>query len=259
MIILNTEFGAGARLFVAIALFPVHYRSDPSVVSDSSPLSVTMSLLAIFSDVHGNVRNLEYALTYLQSRGIDSYLQLGDLGVEPLPLLDGLPVRHVFGNWEVSGLSRFPRERQPEVATWPAHRSGKTWVAAHASPVFPAQCTDLAATRRYMAEHRPRWMRLFPSLLHDENAIWSAIAELEAQDRLVAFHGHTHVQAVQQLGEDNRLRRIAGPVIELLPNTRTLIGVGSLGEPRDGRALRCVLFDAETAQVELVTIPDPSV
>lgn len=213
-----------------------------------------MSLLAIFSDVHGNVHHLERALSYLQSCGVDGYLQLGDLGVEPLALLDDLPVQHVFGNWEVSGLTHFPPERQLEVVAWPAHYSGKTWIAAHATPAFPAQCSDLAATRRYMAEHRPRWLQLFPSLLHDENAIWAAIAALEEQNRLVAFHGHTHVQAVQQLGKDNRLRRIVGPVIELPPGTRTLIGVGSLGEPRDGRDPRCVLFDTETLQVELVAI-----
>lgn len=60
-----------------------------------------MSLLAIFSDVHGNAHNLEYALTYLQTRGVDAYLQLGDLGVEPLPLLDDLPVQHTFGNLDL--------------------------------------------------------------------------------------------------------------------------------------------------------------
>lgn len=218
-----------------------------------------MPLLAIFSDVHGNVRNLEYTLTYLQSRGVDNYLQLGDLGVESLLLLDSLPVQHTFGNWEVSALSLFPLERQPIVEAWPALIFGKTWVASHATPSFPSQCSDLAATRRYMAEHRPRWMQLFPSLLHDENAIWSAIAELAAQDRLVAFHGHTHVQAAQQFGVDHRLRRMAGPVVDLPPGTRTLIGVGSLGAPRDGGDLRCVLFDTETTQVELIAIPAPDV
>lgn len=214
-----------------------------------------MTLFAIFSDVHGNVRNLEYALSYLQSRGVDRYLQLGDLGAEPLPILDGLPVRHTFGNWEVSSLSLFPPERQPSVAAWPALIAGETWVASHATPSFPAQCVDLASTQRFMAENSPRWMQLFPSLLHDDSAVWSAIGTLEAQDKRVAFHGHTHVQAVQRFDQDNRLQRISGPIVDFPPGTRTLIGVGSVGVPRDGDALRCALFDTEADQVELLAIP----
>ena len=213
-----------------------------------------MTLYAIFSDVHNEVRNLERVLAYLAGRQVDAYLQLGDLGARPLPLLDDLPIQHTFGNWEVSQLHKFPPERQPAVAAWPARLTGPGWIASHASPVFPPECSDLAATQRYMARHRPRWMQLFPSLLHDENAVWAAFAELGAQERRVAFHGHTHVQAVQQLDGDNRLRRLQGPIIRLAPDALTLVGVGSAGVPRDGNALRCVLFDDQTFEIELLAI-----
>ncbi len=215
---------------------------------------IAMTVYAIFSDVHNEVDNLEKTLDYLASRQVDFHLQLGDLGVQPLPLLDPLPVHHVFGNWEVSQLHRFPPQRQPEVAAWPARIGGDGWLAAHASPVFPPECTDLAATQRYMARHRPRWMQLFPSLLHDKQAVWAAFAELAAQERQVFFHGHTHVQAVQQLDADNRYRRLTGPIIQLDPDALTLVGVGSAGIPRDGAALRCVLFDDEVFEIELLSI-----
>lgn len=214
-----------------------------------------MTIYAVFSDIHNEVDNLERTLAYLASRQVDRYLQLGDLGARPLPLLDQLPVQHTFGNWEVSQLHKFPPERQPEVAAWPPRLTGPGWIASHASPVFPPECTDLAATRRYMARHRPRWMQLFPSLLHDEKAVWSAFAELGAQRRRVAFHGHTHVQAVQQLDADNTYRRLKGPIIQLAPDTLTLVGVGSAGVPRDGNALRCVLFDDDAFEIDLVAIP----
>lgn len=215
-----------------------------------------MTIYAIFSDVHDRDDRLERALTYLAGRQVDIYLQLGDLGPSPLPLLDPLPVRHTFGNWEVSQLHRFPPERQPEIAAWPARLQGHGWLAAHASPIFPPECTNLAATQRYMAQHRPRWMQLFPSLLHDEDAVWAAFAELGAQKRRVFFHGHTHVQAVQQLDPDNRYRRLQGPIIQLHPDALTLVGVGSVGVPRDGNALRCVLFDDEAWEVEMVGIKE---
>ncbi|HEY80071.1 MAG TPA: metallophosphoesterase family protein [Caldilineae bacterium] len=215
-----------------------------------------MTIFAIFSDVHDRRDRLERALGFLATREVDRYLQLGDLGPSPLALLDPLSVRHTFGNWEVSQLHHFPPERQPEIAAWPAQWRGEGWLAAHASPLFPSECTDLTATRRYMAQHRPRWMQLFPSLLHDEKAVWAAFAELGRQGRRVFFHGHTHVQAVQQLDPDNRYRRLQGPIIRLHPDALTLVGVGSVGAPRDGNALRCVLFDDEAWEVELVGIED---
>ncbi len=213
-----------------------------------------MAIYAILSDIHNKTSHLETVLAYLAGRQVDAYLQLGDLGPRPLPLLDSLPARHVFGNWEVSQLRKFSPKRQPEVATWPAQLTGPGWIASHASPVFPPECTDLTATRRYMAQHRPRWMQLFPSLLHDEKAIWAAFAELGVQKRRVAFHGHTHVQAVQQLDADNVHRRLKGPIIPLAPDALTLVGVGSAGVPRDGAALRCVLFDDEAWEIELVGV-----
>lgn len=239
-------------MFAPACTFPYTLRR-PSIPR-ICPLQTAM-LLALLSDVHGNTRALAHTLDYLAGRGVDLYLQLGDLGPEPLPLFAVLPARHIFGNWEVSGLDQFPPALRPQVAQWPALESGDAWVATHATPAFPSACDTLAATRRYMQAHRPRWMQLFPSLLHDEAAIWAALAALEAQDRLVAFHGHTHVQAVQRLQEDSRLVRMAGPHITLPPGTRTLVGVGSIGVPRDGNRSRCVLFDTAAREIELISVP----
>lgn len=213
-------------------------------------------LLALISDVHNNVRDLDRSLRYLQGRGVDGYLQLGDLGVDPLRLLDGLPVQHIFGNWEVSGLPAQPSGRWAEIAAWPARLAGPAWLAAHASPVLPEGCTSTLATRQYMTSQQLRWMQVFPSLLHDRRAIDAAFAYLAATNSLVAFHGHTHVQAVQQLGPDGSLRRLAEPLFSLPPGTRTLVGVGSIGVPRDGLNPRCVLYDTSLAEVELITIPE---
>ena len=212
-------------------------------------------LYAIFSDVHGNARDLERALAYLQKRGVEGYIQLGDLGREPYSLLKGLPVLHTFGNWEVSSLAHMSESYRREVANWPAHVKDTFWIATHATPAHPDECNTTEATARYMAEHRPRWMQLFPSLLHDEAAIWEAFSVMMERSWRVAFHGHTHVQAVQRVGPDNRLVRVSGPVIDLPEDAYTLVGVGSLGVPRDGLDPRCVLFDPDAKQIELVTIP----
>ncbi|NUQ38465.1 MAG: metallophosphoesterase family protein [Caldilineales bacterium] len=212
-------------------------------------------LYAILSDIHGNSRALEQVLAYLAARPIDAFLHLGDVGPEPLFLFDPLPVQHIFGNWEVTMLDDFPAARREEVGAWPGRRRGPGWVAAHATPLLPEPCQTTLATRNYMRSHAPRWTQIFPSLLHDEAAIWAALAELALHDQRVAFYGHTHVQAAQQLGADNRLRRLSGPLIDLPPDARTLIGVGSVGAPADGNAPRFALFDSERMQVTLIALP----
>ncbi len=215
-------------------------------------------LLALISDVHNNVRDLERTLSYLQRRSAEGYLQLGDLGADALRLLDelsgNLPIQHVFGNWEVSGLPLNPVGRWAEIAAWPGLLTGPTWLASHASPVLPDDCGTTLATRQYMTTQRLRWGQVFPSLLHDKRAVAAALAQLEATNRLVAFHGHTHVQAVQQLSPDGRLRRLATSSIHLPPESRTLVGIGSVGVPRDGLHPRCALFDPQASEIELVTI-----
>lgn len=236
----------------------LHYCPSHSAAAGGA-VNRELMLLALISDVHNNVRDLERTLAYLQRRGAEGYLQLGDLGTDPLRLLDeppgSLPVQHVFGNWEVSGLPPNPVGRWAEIAAWPGLLTGPTWLASHASPVLPDGCRTTLATRQYMTIQRVRWGQVFPSLLHDKQAVAAALAHLEATNRLVAFHGHTHVQAVQQLGTDGRLRRLGTSSIHLPPETRTLVGIGSVGVPRDGLQPRCALFDPQAGEIELVTVP----
>ncbi len=75
----------------------------------------------------------------------------------------------------------------------------------------------------------------------------------------LAFHGHTHVQQAWSY-IDRRWQQTNGPAEFALEcgtesdPARYLIGVGSAGEPQDGRALRYALYDDSAECVALVAL-----
>jgi hypothetical protein len=120
---------------------------------------------------------------------------------------------------------------------------------AHASPVWP-EGLALAGVVDYLRTSGLHWTVLFPSLQHSEEARWAALAELEAAGTPIFFHGHTHVQEAWQWGPDGSLTQVPGPSFSIPEDgCRFLIGVGSVGDARDGGGACYVLYDDEARRV----------
>lgn len=195
-----------------------------------------------------------------QRRRADRLIYLGDVG-QRTDLFQALLTREitcVFGNWEVSGLRRLPRRLAEWVAQWPVAVDQGLVRYCHATPDLPATvCT--AADAVAAVAGGSGWRELFPRLHRSETARWAALAALETLNLRAAFHGHTHVQqAWSFLG--GRWRVTQGPSEFCLePGSeehpaRYLIGVGSAGDPQDGRALRYALYDDTDHSVALVEL-----
>ena len=153
-----------------------------------------MTLWALLADVHDRGDRLKRVLADAQAQGTARVLALGDIGgAAVLSLLDGVGATCVFGNWEASGLRGLPAPYRGWVARWPAQLRADSFWATHASPVWPAGLA-IAGVVDYLRGHGHHWTAVFPSLLRSEEARWAALAELEAGDTSVFFHGHTHVQ-----------------------------------------------------------------
>jgi diadenosine tetraphosphatase ApaH/serine/threonine PP2A family protein phosphatase len=87
----------------------------------------------------------------------------------------------------------------------------------------------------YRQQHGLHWLSLFPPLDRDTGARWRALATLEAAGARVAFHGHTHVQEAWRWKPGGWLERLRATEFDLLADgSRYLVGVGSVGSPRDG-------------------------
>jgi diadenosine tetraphosphatase ApaH/serine/threonine PP2A family protein phosphatase len=228
---------------------------------------------AIFSDLHDNTKGLDWVLVDAQQQQADRLVYLGDVGRNPklFQRLHTLQPLCTFGNWEVSGYFKLASPLQQWVAAWPATQQVQQALFCHATPDVPPGTGTTWQAARTMRSSGMSWAQLFPRLDRDEEARWRAVAQLEASQMRVAFHGHTHVQMIwrwQATGEDvtpaRRWRstlpaQLAAAEFELAPGpasapTRYLVGVGSAGQPQDGPQLRYVLYD-EAAQTITLRAP----
>ena len=236
---------------------------------------------AIFSDLHDNTAALRVLLRRAEQQGVDRLIFLGD-AVRDRTLLHLLRERTLactFGNWEVSGLASLRQAEAAWVSQWPATVRLDSALCCHATPEMPAAAATTAAAAVYRIQQGLGWRQLFPDLYDDAHARWLALAALEAADLRVAFHGHTHRQAVWSwtaadgaVVGDAAAPAAGGPQRELkrceqlgamslnagiaaLPN-RYLVGVGSAGQPEDGPAPRYVLYDDRMHVVTMCALPD---
>jgi predicted phosphodiesterase len=202
-----------------------------------------MTLWALLADVHGRGDRLKRVLTDAQAQGATRTLALGDIGgIFALDVLDAAGATCLFGNWEASGVRGLPAAYRNWVARWPAQVCADGFWAAHASPVWPSGLALLGVVE-YLRVRDAHWTAIFPSLWRSEDARWAALAELEAADVPVFFHGHTHVQEAWRWTPGGAPARVNGPGFSIEAGARWLVGVGSVGTPHDGEGACYALYD----------------
>lgn len=216
-------------------------------------------MLAIVSDIHSNKEALDVVMDDLQGRGATEIICLGDVvgyGPSPSPCLAIAIERFritLCGNHEWAilneplGFNRIARQavawHQEQLAPrwysskevkdgWDflqslplTHRRGKM-LFVHASPSNPTEeyllRTDLD---EIMGELGPKFERAF------QKTDW------------VTFVGHTHYPGVVTEDAEFLVPKEVGYEIELKPERKYIVNVGSVGQPRDGdnRACYCTL------------------
>jgi predicted phosphodiesterase len=204
--------------------------------------------IALFSDVHGNVRALEAVLGDIDERGISRRYCLGDLvgyGPDPngvIDLIDSRGITSLLGNydegvgWETGDCGCFYPDAQ-------AKRIGEASYAFTVAAVTPERKAFLRALPRelhvaladkkiHLVHGSPR--RINEYLLPDrDERTYLRLAQAEPED-VLAF-GHTHAAWSH---------RYAGTLF---------VNVGSAGRPKDGdtRAMYVVLRCATGEDVEV--------
>ncbi len=211
-----------------------------------------MTLWAIVSDVHSRGDRLGRVLDDLRGAGAERVLSLGDVGSPAvIDILDRVEATHIFGNWEASGLRGLPQPYRGEVNTWPAYLKTDGFWAAHASPVWPAGL-GIHGVVEYLRQNKLHWTGLFPSFLRSEEARWAAFAELEAGQMPAFFHGHTHVQDTWVWRPGGAPEKMDAAEFEIpADGSRWLIGMGSVGDARDGSGACYALYDDALRRVTL--------
>ncbi len=208
---------------------------------------------AIFSDVHNHTTALKAMLQDVAARKVKAYLCLGDTGIDAcVNLVRNVGAETVFGNWEVSGWRSLSPANQRWTLNLPPVRQYADFWFSHAAPAWPQKITSLQSFLQN--RHQISFSRAFPAYLNESNSLWQAFSELMAARVPLFFHGHTHRQTVWTFTPDNEIKRGAATNFALLANTIYIIGVGSVGQPRDIPQPGYVIFDSVSMGVEFVRL-----
>lgn len=216
--------------------------------------------IALFADIHANLPALEAVLADSLAAGCDRYAILGDsvnYGLQPrecLDLIGELDPVSVLGNHDLACShepldERYrPRsERMFQSTASQLRPEQRAWLRAQPLVATLADCTLVHANLRDPAG----WGYIFTPA--------EAALNLARQETPVCFIGHTH-QARAFGGPDGRPQQ-ADAWLELEPDQRYLINVGSVGQPREGsesRAAYCI-YEVAARRVEFRKVAVPGV
>jgi len=211
-------------------------------------------LLALISDIHGNLQALEAILGRIEAMGIEEVVCLGDVvgyGADPNACLDrvrSVCTRVIMGNHDAAAVGMTSVEYFNSAA-----RTAALWTGGQLSEENKAYLRSLpygADFDRFRIVHAtpddpPAWKYL---LTAD-----SALLQFDYFSGSLLFYGHTHVPLTFDLSEAGDIAVSEEYELRLEEGHRYIINTGSVGQPRDGdpRAAFAV-FDREKLRVTIL-------
>jgi diadenosine tetraphosphatase ApaH/serine/threonine PP2A family protein phosphatase len=197
---------------------------------------------AIVSDIHSNLEALRAALDLLLPD--DRLLCLGDIvGYGPNPnecvgLIRERATTTVLGNHDVAAIDDFGLDYFNAAA-----RTAIEWTQGVLSPENKAWLGTLdyqLRTPQYLLVHGAP-VNYFAYIIDNP----SAAEAFEATDAPLVFVGHTHLAEYYARSATGRVTRHPmrdGGDLQLEPNVRYVVNVGSVGQPRDGNPMASFAF-----------------
>jgi predicted phosphodiesterase len=207
--------------------------------------------LALISDIHGNLEALVSVLNHIEKQKVDSVHCLGDVigyGSDPnscLELVHKNCDRKIMGNHEYAALGLEDTDDYN-----PAAQKSAMWTRAQLSD------REKALIAEFDISHSLGDILLIHASPYQPNEwhyILNAEAALEAfeyLDEKLCFVGHSHVPQIYAERENDLPRSQVGH--DFLPDeqSRYLVNIGSVGQPRDNDPRACyVTFDTDEYEV----------
>ena len=222
---------------------------------------------AILSDIHGNLEALRAVLDDIAARSIEQVICLGDVvgyGPDPRECLELVEDADILllGNHEdamLSGDAQTFNVRARRSVEWTREQLWGEGVdeeeAARVREVlgrFRETATDPEDAGVLYVHGSPRNPVKEYVTPHDSKNLRKMEAIFEAME-VTCFVGHTHVPGVFTREEDGEGYTYSHPESEpggvfFVSDAKSLVNVGSVGQPRDGDTRACyVTFDVDTA------------
>jgi diadenosine tetraphosphatase ApaH/serine/threonine PP2A family protein phosphatase len=195
---------------------------------------VNPAVVAVVSDIHGNLEALEAVLDDIQRRGIQHIACLGDFvgyGASPNECVEWLQPRleaAVVGNHDVAALGRIQLGSFNSEAAVAAR-----WTRQSLNPESVRYLEALPDTVVW------RGMRLVhatpsePRGWHYVLSIRDAAEEFEAFEEPICLIGHSHYPGTFQ-SKAGRIEYAREEHVPLDSGSRYIVNVASIGQPRDG-------------------------
>ena len=208
-------------------------------------------MIAVLSDIHGNLEALEAVLRDVEREGADRVVCLGDIvgyGADPNACVDR--IREVadivvLGNHDMAARDLNEAENFNEVAREAIRWTSEQLTDENLSFLKALPYEHVEGISRYVhasPDDPPAWHYILT-----EQEAWNAFAACEEE---ATFVGHSHVP-LRVLLRGGRLVVSTENTLVVEEEDRALINVGSVGQPRDGdwRAAY-VLWDPEARCAE---------
>lgn len=218
----------------------------------------TPGALAVFSDIHSNFQALEAMLDDLRTARISRTICLGDIvgyAAQPrecVEIVQTLECPVLKGNHDSAVEDQQDFASMRDLARAGMEFSRQKLSSFHRNYLrnLPLTLTEGDCQFVHASLHQPEY--------------WTYLRRFEdmrdhfvAQTHPICFCGHTHIQGVWQLKQNNELVALGGEGrVQLPPEGKILINAGSIGQPRDRRPEACyALFEPEERVVEFRRMP----
>jgi predicted phosphodiesterase len=212
-------------------------------------------ILAVISDIHANLEALEAVMRDIEKQKVDAIYCLGDVigyGSDPIPCLDlvqsSCAVR-LMGNHEFAVLGKLPMYQLNDTAkvsiSWTQSQVPDRVIPRISDNPFETTIDDLQFV--HASPYEPEKWHYVLSTADSE------LAFRHGHKRL-CFNGHSHVPMIFATGE-GVIRKQAGHDFQPFEDTRYLINVGSVGQPRDNDPRACyVVYDSAEEEVRFCRV-----
>jgi predicted phosphodiesterase len=208
-------------------------------------------MLAMISDIHGNLEALEAVLMDIDKQKVDTICCLGDVigyGCDPIPcleLVDKTCLIKLVGNHEYSSLGKVPMDQLNKVA-----RTSATWTTNQLDDRALSIINRFTVDAKLDASYLVHASSYEPTKWHYILSNHEADRAFKHLDGQFCFHGHTHLPMIYAETPKGEHRRQVGHTFQPYEETRYLINIGSVGQPRDNDP-RASYITFDSANVEV--------
>ena len=210
---------------------------------------------AVLSDIHSNFEALCRVREDIEERSVDRVVCLGDLvgyGADPVACIDmirEMTLHIIMGNHDLASTGEMDISFFNPVAKAAVHWTNRQ--------IKPKHIRFLGALRYTATMENMLFVHATPTTPRNWDylfTLYQAQREFKFLQERICFIGHSHQPIIFQQNETG-IDALTEDIVELVPDKRFIINVGSVGQPRDGdnRACYCIL-DTETNMMEMIRV-----